>query len=188
LRRIDVVHRGFHFGIGDDIGHEHVDDFVAEARHIGVELLLHGRGNSRLAREYFIERHSGNMPEDHLFDVRLNLRRRIRQLVESVKGFFRPNPVLHRDRYGDEDIVFGLGLHRQCYLIDPQAHPRSHGVNERPLPVQARIGHAQEPAKSGDDGDLCSLDREKTAQDKEQHQDAQKSKDAPAKGFHCDPL
>ncbi len=99
------------------------------------------------------------MPEDHLLDVGLDLRHGIRELVIGVIDLFRANAVLHGDRDGDEDVVFGLGLHGQGDLIDAQAHDAGHGIDERTLPVQARIGDAQEFAEARDDGDFRGVAR-----------------------------
>jgi hypothetical protein len=66
LRGVDVVHRRFHFRVRHDVGDEHVDDLVAEARHVGVELLLHGSGNAGLAGEHLVERHAGHMAENYV--------------------------------------------------------------------------------------------------------------------------
>src|SRR6202035_4368022 len=37
LRGVDVVHRGFDFGVGNDVGDEHLDDVVAVFVHGAVE-------------------------------------------------------------------------------------------------------------------------------------------------------
>ena len=73
LRGVDIVHRRFDFGIGNDIGHQHIDDFIAKARHIGVQFLLNRRGDSGLAGENLVERHARNMAEDDLLDIGLDL-------------------------------------------------------------------------------------------------------------------
>ena len=112
LRRIDVVHGRLHLGIGNDVGHQHVHDFVSERRHIGVELLLDRQGNSGLACENFVECHPRNVTENDLFDVGLNLLRRIGQLIKGVIDLLRPNLVLHGNGNGDEHVVFRLRLHR----------------------------------------------------------------------------
>ncbi len=45
LRRVDVVHRRLDLRIGNNIGHQHIDDLIAEGRHVGIEFLLHRRGD-----------------------------------------------------------------------------------------------------------------------------------------------
>ena len=70
---IDIVHGRLHLGIGNNIGHQHIDDFIAKAGHIGIQLLLHGGGNPRLAGKHLVESHARNMSEDDLLDIRLNL-------------------------------------------------------------------------------------------------------------------
>ena len=85
LRRVDVVHRRLHLGVGDDVGDQHVDDLVAEAGHVGVELLLHRRGDAGLAGEHLVERHAGHMAENDLLDIGLDLLDRIGELVEGVE-------------------------------------------------------------------------------------------------------
>ena len=123
LRGVDVVHRRLHFRVRHDVGDQHVDDLVAEARHVGVELLLHGSGDAGLAGEHLVERHAGHMAENDLLDIGLDLLHRVGELVEGVVDLFRANAVLHRNRNGDEDVVLGLGLHGQRDLIDAQADP-----------------------------------------------------------------
>jgi hypothetical protein len=83
------------------------DDLVAEAGHVGVELLLHGSGDAGLAGENLIQRHAGHMAENELLDIGLDLLHRVGQLVEGIVHFFRTDAVLHRN--GDEDVVLGLG-------------------------------------------------------------------------------
>src|SRR5260370_16216127 len=86
--------------------------------------------------------------------TRLNLLRRIGQLVVSIKNLFGMNPILDGNGNGDEYVVLGLRFHRQCNLIDTQADPAGHAVNEWPFPVQPRIGDTKKLSKSGDDRDL----------------------------------
>ncbi len=61
LRRVDVVHGGFHLLVGNDIGHQHVDDLVSEAGHVVIEFMLHRGRDAGLAGEHVVERHAGNM-------------------------------------------------------------------------------------------------------------------------------
>jgi hypothetical protein len=82
--------------------------------------------------------------------------------VSASRGSFPHSfGFLHGNGNGDKDVVFGLGLHRQCDLIDAQADPAGHAVDERPLPVQTRIGDSKKSAKSRDDRDLRGVDRKK---------------------------
>jgi hypothetical protein len=147
-----------------DVGDEHIDDLVAEAGHVGVELLLHGGGDAGLAGEDLVEHHAGHVSEDHLLHIRLDLLHRVGQLIEGVVHFFRTHSVLHRDRNGDEDVVLGLGFHGQRDLIDAQAHAAGDPIDDRPFPVQPGLGHAQEFSEPGDDGRLRGLHREEAEQ------------------------
>src|ERR1700731_1017969 len=76
------------------------DDLVAEAGHVGVELLLHGSGDAGLAGENLIQRHAGHMAENDLLDIGLDLLHRVGQLVEGIVHF-RTDAVLPRNRNGD---------------------------------------------------------------------------------------
>jgi hypothetical protein len=58
---------------------------------------------------------------------------------------------------GDKYVVLGLGLHRQCNLIDTQADPAGHAISERPFPVQPRISDTKKLSKSSDYSDLGSV-------------------------------
>jgi hypothetical protein len=64
-------------------------------------------------------------------------------------------------------LSLGLGLHRQGDLIDAQADPGGHGVDERPFPVQARIGDAQKLSEARNHRDLRGVHREEAAQNRE---------------------
>ena len=66
LRRVDVVHRRLHLRVRHDVGDEHIDDLVAEARHVGIELLLDGGGDPGLAGEDLVERHAGHVAENYV--------------------------------------------------------------------------------------------------------------------------
>jgi len=44
LGGVDVVHGGFDFGVGDDVGDEGFEDVVAELAHDDVELFFDGGG------------------------------------------------------------------------------------------------------------------------------------------------
>ena len=95
LSGVDVVHCGLDLLVGNDIGDQHVDDLVSEGGHVGVEFLLDGGSDAGLRREYLIERHAGNVAQNHLLDVRLDLRDRIGELVERVVYALGANPILH---------------------------------------------------------------------------------------------
>ncbi len=171
LRRIDVIHGRFHLGIGNDVGHQHVHDFVSERRHIGVEFFFHRQGNSGLACENLIERHPRDVTENDLLDVGLNLLRGIGQLVKCIINFFRPNLVLHRNRNGDEHVVFRLRLHGQIDLIDSQADAASNDIDKRPFPVQTRLSGAKKSAESGDHCDLRRAHGKKASQNDQQEKE-----------------
>jgi hypothetical protein len=63
--------------------------------------------------------------------IGFDLRYRIGQLVVGVVDFFRANMILRRNRNGDEDVVFGPGLHGQSDLIHPQTHRARDGIEKR---------------------------------------------------------
>ncbi len=140
LRRIDVIHRRLDLGVGDNVGHEDVDDFEAERRHVDIEFMLDGGGYARLAGEDFVERHPRHMAQHDLFDIGFDLRLGIGQLVIGFVDFFRPHPRLHRNRNGDEDVVSRLGLHGQRHLVDAQTHASLKLVDEGKFPVQSSLG------------------------------------------------
>jgi hypothetical protein len=80
--------------------------------------------------------------QNHLLHIGLNLRHRIGELVIGVVDLLGAHAILHRNRNGDKDVVLGFGLHGQRDLIHAQAYDARHGVEERPFPVQSRIGDA----------------------------------------------
>ena len=124
------------------------------------------------------------MPENHLLDIGFNLRHRIGQLVVGVVNFFRTNAVLHRNRNGDEHVIFCFRLHGQSDLIHAQAHDAGHGIEEGPLPVQSRLGDAKKLAKSCDDGHFGGAHCEKAGEDQVQRNQSRDYQRYPVKLIH----
>ena len=164
LRRVDVVHRRLDLGVGNNVGHQHIHNLEAEGGHVCVQLLLHRRGNRRLRGKDLIQRHTGHMAQNHLLHVRFDLRRGVGQLIKGVVDLLRTHTILHGNRNGHEDVVLGLGLHGQRNLVDPQAHGARDGVEERNLPVQARISDPQKLSKTRYDGNFGSVHGEEAAE------------------------
>jgi hypothetical protein len=171
LRGVDVVHGGFDLFVGDDVGHEDVDDLIAEAGHVGIELELDGRGDGGLGGEDFVQGHAGDVAEDDLLDVGLDLGDGIGQTVEGVVDLLLPDAVLHADGDGDEDVVFGLGLHGERDLVDAQADDSRDRVKVGSFPVEPGLSHAQKLAETRDDGYFRGAHGEKAAQDKRKRDD-----------------
>jgi hypothetical protein len=75
-------------------------------------------------------------------------------------------------------------FHRQVDLIDTQAHPAGYAVDDRPLPVQPRLGDAAEFSKPGNHRDFSGIDREKASERDGEKDKRQQSKYCRAKHIH----
>ena len=95
---VDVVHRGFHFFVGNDIGDQRFHDRVAELLHRRVEAVFHVDGDLGLLVERFVEGHLRDVAEDHVVDERFDLLDRVGKFVEGVVDLFGRDFVLHRNR------------------------------------------------------------------------------------------
>jgi hypothetical protein len=73
LGGVDIVHRGFNFDVGDDVGDERVEDVVAEAGHGGVEFGFDGDGDAGLLLEGLVEGELGDVAEDAVEDEAFDL-------------------------------------------------------------------------------------------------------------------
>src|SRR5579871_3686388 len=152
LSGVDVVHGGLDLGVRHDIGDENVDDLVAECSHVGVEFLLDGGSDAGLRCEDLVESHAGNVPEDDLLNIGLDLRHGIGEAIVGVVDFLGPHAILYRNWNGDKDVVFGLGLHGERDLVDAQTDDSRNGIEVRDFPVEPRIGSAEELAEARNDG------------------------------------
>src|SRR5208283_5922496 len=83
LGGVDVVHGGFHFWVGDDVGDEHLDDVVAVFVHGGIERVAQILGDIGLVEEGVVELHFGDVAEDDVVDHGLDLLHGIGELVEG---------------------------------------------------------------------------------------------------------
>ena len=124
------------------------------------------------------------MSQDHLLDIGFDLGHGIGQLVVGIVDFFRTNTILHRNRNGDEHVVFGLRLHGQSDLIHAQTHCARHGIEERPLPVQSGLGDAKELAKSRDHSHFGRAHGEKASQNQVEHNESRDPQRNPVQLFH----
>ncbi len=120
LRGVDVVHRGFDFDVGDDVGDEGGEDVEAEAGHDVVELDFDRYRDARLLLEGFVEGELGDVAEDAVEDEGLDLLLRGGETVEGVVDLVVEDLVLDADGDLDEDVVVGLGLDLELGLLDLQ--------------------------------------------------------------------
>ena len=97
LGGVDVVHRVFDLGVGDDVGDERVEDVVAEAGHGGVELGFDGDGDAGLLLEGLVEGELGDVAEDGVEDEGLDLFLRGAEFVEGVVDLVVEDLVLDAD-------------------------------------------------------------------------------------------
>src|SRR6266852_2914100 len=124
------------------------------------------------------------MAEDNLLDIGFDLRHAIGQLVVGIVDFFRTHAILYRNRNGDEHIIFSLGLHGQSDLIHAQTYYARHGIEERPLPVQTRLGHTKKLAEASDHGDFGRAYGEKARHDEIEHDDSREPQRNPVQFTH----
>jgi hypothetical protein len=87
LRRVDVVHGRLHLGIGNNIGHKDIHNFVAEQRHIGTA--------RRTLRPASFPEHAPGLPARH----RIGSAPPSQTTCNRRRRPFPANPVLHR--YGN---------------------------------------------------------------------------------------
>ena len=118
LGGVDVVHRGFHFDVGDDVGDERVEDVEAEVGHGGVVLGFEGDGDAGLLLEGLVEGEFVEVAEDGVEDEGLDLLLRGAEFVEGVVDLVVENLVLDGDGDLDEDVVVGLGFDGELSLLD----------------------------------------------------------------------
>jgi hypothetical protein len=118
LGGVDVVHRGFDFDVGDDVGDERGEDVEAEAGHDGIELGFDGDRDAGLLLKGLVEAEFGNVAEDGVEDEGLDLFLRTGEFVEGVVDLVVEDLVLDGDGDLDEDVVVGLGLDGELGLLD----------------------------------------------------------------------
>jgi hypothetical protein len=150
LGGVDVVHRGFDFDVGDDVGDERGEDVEAEAGHDGVELVFDGDGDAGLLLEGLVEGELGDVAEDAVEDEGLDLLLRGGELVEGVVDLVVENLVLHADGDLYEDVVVGLGFDGELGLLDLEIDEVD-ALGEGEQEAQAGAGDAVEFAEALDD-------------------------------------
>ncbi len=179
LRGVDVVHRGFDFDVGDDVGDQRGEDVEAEAGHDGVELVLDCYRDARLLLEGFVEGELGDVAEDAVEDEGLDLLLRCGEAVEGVVDFVVEDLILHADGDLHEDVVVGLGLDLELGLLDLQVDEID-SLGEGEKEVGAGAGDAVELAEAFDDAcrkgadlvvGLGDEDEEKDREDDDEDED-----------------
>ena len=171
LGGVDVVHSGFDFGVGNDVGDQRFEDVVAEFAHDDVQLAFNGRGNLRLLLEGLIEGEGGHVVEDGVEDVALDLFLRGAELVVSLEDLFRQYLVLDGDGDGDEDVVFGFGFDVDVGMANLEVH-EADGFAPRHEEVEAGLGDAIEFAEALDDARGVGADGVHGLDDSNQDEDA----------------
>jgi|GEM_PF-4247606 len=161
LRGVDVVHRSLDARLRLDVGHERLDDLVAEVVHGLGELRLDGDGELVLLHEERVELDVGHLPAHDVEDEGLDLLLRILQLVVRVVDLGGLHHVLHRDRENHEHVVLGLGLDLHVELLDTQLEAFRDLVDERDAQMEAGVRDAVELAQPLHDRHLLLLHDEK---------------------------
>ena len=93
----------------------------------------------RLRGEDLVERHAGNVAENNLLDVGLDLRHRVGEFVVGVVDLFWADAVLHGDGDGDEDVVLGLGLHGEGDLVHAQADDAYYKLSDPTAQIKSYV-------------------------------------------------
>ncbi len=150
LRGVDVVHGGFDFDVGDDVGDQRGEDVEAEAGHDGVELVFDRDGDAGLLLEGLVQGELGHVAEDGVEDEGLDLLLRLGEAVEGVVDLVVEDLILDADGNLDEDVVVGLGLDGELSLLDLEVDEVD-TLGEGHEEVQAGAGDAVEFAEALDD-------------------------------------
>ena len=110
-----------------------------------------------------VEVHRRDVRADHVEGIGLHLHLGVIELVEGVLDLVLvgADHVLDRELDHHEHVVLGLGLDIRVQLLDLQAHPAGHLLDERRLALQARSGDADELPEPLDDGAFLLLHGEK---------------------------
>jgi hypothetical protein len=165
LRGVDVVHRRFHFVVGDEVGDQRFHDRIAKLAHGCVEVVFHVDGDLRLLVEGFVESHLGNVAENHVVDERFDLLDGVGEFVKGVVDVVRQDFVLHGNRNLDEDIVFRFRFDFYVELLDLEADVGDDHVEIGHFEIQAELSDAQEFAEALDDSCVGLLDGEERAEE-----------------------
>ena len=187
LRGVDVIHCGFYFEVGDDVGDEDFDDGVAVLLHGSVEVVAQIGGDGGLIEEGIVELHFGDVAEDDVIDHGLDLLDGIGKLVICGFDGIRNHFVLDRDGDLDEDVVLRFRFHFHVELLDLHAHALDDRFDVRRFPIESGAGDAREFAEALNDGDLGSLDGEEGTEDhaqNENHNDYEENEEKHAFGAH----
>ena len=102
------------------------------------------------------------MRADHVEGVGLHLHLGVVELVVGVLDLLVPDAdlVLHGELDLDEHVVLGLRLDLRVQLLDLEAHPARHALDEWRLGLQAGPPHPHELPEALDDRALLLLDGE----------------------------
>src|ERR1700733_6640235 len=141
-RGVYIVHPRLPFFVGHKIGDERFHDRVAEFAHRGIEIVFHVDGNLGLLVEGFIERHFGDVAEDHVVNERFDLLDGVGQLVKSVIHPIGHHFVLHGNWNLDEDVVFRLRFDFHVELLDLEADVGDDHIQIGRLEIQAGLRNA----------------------------------------------
>jgi hypothetical protein len=183
LGGIDVIHRVFDFGVGDDVGDQSVQDVIAEAGHGGVEFCLDGDRDAGLLLECFIERELGDVAEDGVEDEGLDLFLRGAELVEGVVDLVVQDLVLDRDGDLNEDVVMGLGFNCELGLLDLEVDEvDALGVGDQD--VEARADDAVEFAEALDDSGGVGADGVEGLENGDQNDDGEEDQEDDQGSIH----
>ncbi len=176
LGSVNVVHRVFDFGVGDDVGDERVEDVVAEAGHGGVEFGFDGDGDAGLLLEGLVEGELGDVSENRVEDEGLDLFLRGAEFVEGVVDLVVEDLVLDGDRDLDEDVVVGFGLDLELGLLDLEVDEvDSLGVWDED--VEARADDAVEFAEAFDDAGGVGSNGEEGFEDGDENDDGEEEQE-----------
>jgi len=110
----------------------------------------------------WIEVHARDVRAHHVERVGLHLHLGVVELVVGVLHLLivRAHLVLDGKLDPDEHVVLGLRLDLGVQLLDLEAHPAGHALDERRLGLQPGPGHAHELPESLHDRSLLLLDCE----------------------------
>jgi hypothetical protein len=177
LRRVDLVHRLLDLRIGVDVGHQRLDDPVAEIVHHVRKLVLHRVGDLVLLLEHIVELVLRHPCPDDVEDERRDLHVSIGQPVEGVVHLLGQHVVLDGDDDVDEHVVFGLGLDLDIELLDPQVNPSGDRFDERDLEVEPGLRDPCKLTEALHDRRRLLLDREERSHEQEDEHERDHAKE-----------
>src|SRR6516164_6653488 len=167
---VDIVHGTHDCVRGYDFCNEGVFDGVAKFRHNHGQAVLYALGDLVFLLVGFIQVNFGNVAENHVFDVGLDL---VLRVVEFVIGFLDAvgkHEILDADWYGDRRIVLGLRHNGNIHQLHIQVFHVDLGLKERYFEIQPWSRNAMEFSEPLDNASLFGVDDEAgkvTQQDQE---------------------